>query len=101
MTATPRRPPTHYEQAFAAAGGCPANLALAGHRLRPWPDMPEALHHLAGRFTIVALPHGKLSTLTDLFAAAGLTWHCVRRDSPRLQARPGVDRLAVDRLAWR
>jgi 2-haloacid dehalogenase len=30
------------------------NLALAGHRLRPWPDAPEALHRLAGRFTIVA-----------------------------------------------
>ena len=53
------------------------HLALAGHRLRPWPDAREALRRLAGRFAIVALSNGNLSMLTDLFAAAGLTWHCV------------------------
>ena len=49
------------------------HLALAGHRLRPWPDAQAALRRLAGRFTIVALSNGNLSLLTDLFAAAGLT----------------------------
>ena len=52
------------------------HLALAGHRLRAWPDTQAALRRLAGRFTIVALPDGNLPVLTDLFAAAGLTWHC-------------------------
>ena len=52
-------------------------LALAGHRLRPWPDSRDALRRLAGRFAVVALSNGNLSMLTDLFAAGGLTWHCV------------------------
>jgi len=52
-------------------------LALAGHRLRPWPDAQAALGRLARRFTTVALPNGNLSMLTDLFASAGLTWHRV------------------------
>ena len=34
------------------------HLALAGHRLRPWPDAREALRRLAGRFAIVALSNG-------------------------------------------
>ena len=49
------------------------HLALAGHRLRPFPDAVAALRGLAGRFTIVALSNGNLSLLTDLFAGAGLT----------------------------
>jgi 2-haloacid dehalogenase len=53
------------------------HLALAGHRLRPWPDAQAALGRLARRFTTVALSNGNLSMLTDLFASAGLTWHCV------------------------
>jgi hypothetical protein len=43
-------------------------LALAGHRLEPWPDAVAALQRLAQRFTIVALSNGNLSMLTDLFA---------------------------------
>jgi phosphoglycolate phosphatase-like HAD superfamily hydrolase len=46
-------------------------LALAGHRLRPWPDAQAALGRLARRFTVVALSNGNLSMLTDLFASAG------------------------------
>jgi hypothetical protein len=29
------------------------------------------------KIAIVALSNGNLSMLTDLFAAAGLTWHCM------------------------
>jgi 2-haloacid dehalogenase len=47
------------------------HLPLAGHRLRPWPDARDARRRLA----VVALSNGNLSMLTDLFAAAGLTWH--------------------------
>jgi 2-haloacid dehalogenase len=55
----------------------------------------------SGRFTVVALSNGNLSMLTDLFAAAGLTWHCVL-SGEMVQAYkpdPAVYRLALDRLA--
>jgi 2-haloacid dehalogenase len=76
-------------------------LALAGHRLRPWPDSQAALRRLAGRFTTVAVPNGNLSMLTDLFAAAGLTWHCVLSGEMvhAYKPDPAVYRLALD--GWR
>jgi 2-haloacid dehalogenase len=76
-------------------------LALAGHRLRPWPDSQAALRRLAGRFAIVALSNGNLSMLTDLFAAAGLTWHCVLSGEivQAYKPDPAVYQLALDRLA--
>jgi 2-haloacid dehalogenase len=76
-------------------------LALAGHRLRPWPDAEAALGRLAGRFTIVALSNGNLSMLTDMFAGGGLTWHCVLSGEMvhAYKPDPAVYRLALDRLA--
>ena len=75
-------------------------LALAGHRLRPWPDAQAAVRRLAGRFTTVALSNGNLSMLTDLFAAGGLTWHCVLSGEMVHAYEPdsAVYRLALDRL---
>ena len=76
-------------------------LALAGHRLRPWPDAQSALGRLARRFTVVALSNGNLSMLTDLFTSGGLTWHCVL-SGEMVQAYkpdPAVYRFALDRLA--
>jgi 2-haloacid dehalogenase len=81
--------------------GTVRNLALAGHRLQPWPDSQAALRRLGGRFTTVALSNGNLAMLADLFAAAGLTWHCVI-SGEMMQAYkpdPAVYRFAVDRLA--
>ena len=77
------------------------HLALAGHRLRPWPDSQAALRHLAGRFTIVALSNGNLAMLTDLFAAGGLTWHCVLSGEMvhAYKPDPAVYRFALDQLA--
>ncbi len=77
------------------------HLALAGHRLRPWPDAQSALRRLAGRFAIVALSNGNLSMLTELFAAGGLTWHCVLSGEMvhAYKPDPAVYRLALDRLA--
>jgi 2-haloacid dehalogenase len=76
-------------------------LALAGHRLRAWPDAVTALQRLAQRFTIVALSNGNLSMLTDLFAGAGLTWHGVLSGEMvhAYKPDPAVYRLAIDRLA--
>ena len=75
------------------------HLALAGHRLRPWPDAQAALRRLAGRFTIVALSNGNLSLLTDLFAAAGLTWHCVLSGLSS-HAQPGDTVSSADLPVW-
>jgi 2-haloacid dehalogenase len=76
-------------------------LALAGHRLKPWPDSQAALRRLAGRFTIVALSNGNLSMLTDMFAAGGLTWHGVLSGEMvhAYKPDPAVYRLALERLA--
>jgi 2-haloacid dehalogenase len=56
---------------------------------------------LAGRFAIVALSNGNLSMLTDMFAAGGLTWHCVLSGEMvhAYKPDPAVYRLALDRLA--
>jgi 2-haloacid dehalogenase len=77
------------------------HLALAGHRLRPWPDSQTALRRLAGRFTIVALSNGNLSMLTELFAGAGLTWHGVLSGElvQAYKPDPAVYQFALDRLA--
>jgi 2-haloacid dehalogenase len=76
-------------------------LALAGHRLRPWPDSQSALRRLAGRFTIVALSNGNLSMLTELFAGAGLTWHGVLSGEMVRAYKPDpvVYQFALERLA--
>ncbi len=76
------------------------HLTLAGHRLRPWPDTRDALRRLARRFAIVALSNGNLSMLTDLFAAAELTWHCVLSGEMvhAYKPDPAVYQLALDRL---
>jgi 2-haloacid dehalogenase len=49
----------------------------------------------------VALSNGNLSMLTDLFAAAGLTWHYVLSGElvHAYKPDPAVYRLAVERLA--
>jgi 2-haloacid dehalogenase len=76
-------------------------LGLAGHRLRPWPDSQAALRRLAGRFTVVALSNGNFSMLTEMFAGAGLTWHCVLSGElvHAYKPDPAVYQLALDRLA--
>ena len=76
-------------------------LGLVGHRLKPWPDAQAALGSLAERFTVVALSNGNLSMLADLFAAGGLTWHCVLSGElvHAYKPDPAVYRLALDRLA--
>ena len=76
-------------------------LALAGHRLRAWPDAQAALGRLSQRFSMVALSNGNLSMLTDLFSSAGLTWHCVLSGEMvhAYKPDPAVYRFALDRLA--
>ncbi|HEY5359738.1 MAG TPA: haloacid dehalogenase type II [Streptosporangiaceae bacterium] len=76
------------------------DLALAGHRLRPWPDSPAALRTLAGAFTVVALSNADLAQLTDMSAAGGLAWHCVLSAELARTCKPdpAVYRMALDLL---
>jgi 2-haloacid dehalogenase len=75
-------------------------LALAGHRLRPWPDSARALRALAGNFTVVALSNADLAQLANFSAAGGLAWHCVLSAElvKAYKPDPAVYRLALDLL---
>jgi 2-haloacid dehalogenase len=72
-------------------------LALAGHRLAPWPDSGPALQALARSYTVVALSNASLAQLADMFAAGGLTWHCVLSSelARAYKPDPAVYRLAL------
>jgi 2-haloacid dehalogenase len=76
------------------------DLALAGHRLTPWPDSPRALHALTEAFTVVALSNADLAQLADISAAGGLAWHCVLSGemAQALKPDPAVYRMALDLL---
>jgi 2-haloacid dehalogenase len=76
------------------------DLALVGHRLRPWPDSAAALHALAGTFTVVALSNADLAQLADMSAAGGLAWHCVLSAELARTCKPdpAVYRMALDLL---
>jgi 2-haloacid dehalogenase len=52
-------------------------LALVGHRLRPWPDSAAALRALERSFTVVALSNASVAQLAGMSAAGGLAWHGV------------------------
>jgi 2-haloacid dehalogenase len=52
-------------------------LATIGHRLRPFPDAPDALRALAASHKLVALSNADLAELVDTSIAGGLTWHAV------------------------
>jgi 2-haloacid dehalogenase len=53
------------------------DLALAGQRLRAWPDAAAGLRGLAARYAVVALSNATLAELTGMSAVNGLAWHCV------------------------
>lgn len=76
------------------------DLALAGHRLRPWPDSARAVQALAGAFTVVALSNASLAQLASMSAAGGLGWHCVLSAelARAYKPDPSVYRMALDLL---
>lgn len=76
------------------------DLALAGHRLRPWPDSARAVQALAGAFTVVALSNASLAQLAGMSAAGGLAWHCVLSGELAQAYKPdtAVYELALDLL---
>ena len=88
------------DQALAGHQALIDDLALVGHRLRPWPDSPRALHALAGHFTVVALSNASLAQLASMSAAGGLGWHCVLSAelTRAYKPDPSVYRMALDLL---
>jgi 2-haloacid dehalogenase len=75
-------------------------LNRAGGRLRPWPDSPEALRRLGGRFKLVALSNSSLAELAELSARGGLAWHAVLSGALVQAYKPSakVYELAIDSL---
>jgi 2-haloacid dehalogenase len=66
-----RRAALHDAAGATGLAGLPAgvldDLALAGHRLMPWPDSAQALRALAGAFTVVALSNAGLAQLARAY----------------------------------
>jgi 2-haloacid dehalogenase len=54
-----------------------AQLTLAWHRLRPWPDSVAGLSRIKRSRVIAALSNGNVSLLVDLARSAGLPWDMV------------------------
>jgi 2-haloacid dehalogenase len=75
-------------------------LALVGHRLRPWPDSPQALTTLAESYALIALSNADLAQLVDMFSAGGLRWHGVAAAGlvKSYKPDPAVYRMALDQF---
>lgn len=88
------------DQALADHRAMIDDLALIGHRLRPWPDSPRGLHALASHFTVVALSNASLAQLASMSAAGGLGWHCVLSAelARAYKPDPSVYQMALDLL---
>src|SRR5580704_12285014 len=93
--------------AVQAAGlhGLPAavldDLAMAGHRLAPWPDSAPALHALGRSRIVIALSNASLAQLAQMSAIGGLAWHGVLSGelARAYKPDPAVYQLAIDLLS--
>ena len=52
-------------------------LTHGWHALKPWPEVPTALHRLARKFIIGPLSNGTLRQMIDLAQYGGLAWSVV------------------------
>jgi 2-haloacid dehalogenase len=99
-----RRESLHEAAAVLGLADLPASvfdeLALAGQRLRAWPDSAQALRSLAARYAVVALSHATLAELTGMSVANGLAWHCVLSAAltRAYKPDPAVYQMALDLL---
>jgi 2-haloacid dehalogenase len=76
------------------------DLALAGQRLRAWPDAARGLRSLSARYAVVALSNATLAELTGMSAVNGLAWHCVLSAAliRAYKPDPAVYQMALDLL---
>jgi 2-haloacid dehalogenase len=99
-----RRESLHEAAAALGLADLPAgvldDLALAGQRLRSWPDSAQALRSLSARYAVVALSNATLAELTGMSAANGLAWHCVLSAAltRAYKPDPAVYQMALDLL---
>ena len=54
-----------------------SHLALAWHRLDPWPDSVAGLTRLKTQFPIVTLSNGNISLMINLARRSGLPWDAI------------------------
>ena len=54
-----------------------AQLNLAWHRLKPWPDAVRGLKRLKSKFIIATLSNGNTSLLVNMAKYGGLPWDCI------------------------
>jgi 2-haloacid dehalogenase len=75
-------------------------LALAGHRLAPWPDAAPALQAIGRSRVVIALSNASMAQLASMSAAGGLAWHCVLSAelARAYKPDPAVYRLAIEML---
>jgi 2-haloacid dehalogenase len=52
-------------------------LALAWHRLDPWPDVVAGLARLKARFIVAPLSNGNIRLMLDMAKRAGLPWDAI------------------------
>ena len=52
-------------------------LNLAWHKLDAWPDVPEGLKRLRGRFLLAPVSNGNISLMVDLARKNGLIWDAI------------------------
>ena len=80
-----------------------AELNLAWHRLRPWPDSIPGLSRLKQRFTIATLSNGNVALLTNMAKNAGLPWDCILSAelARAYKPDPQVYQMAADLLGLR
>lgn len=52
-------------------------LALAWHRLDPWPDVVEGLARLRRRFPIVTCSNGNVALMVNMSRHAGISWDAI------------------------
>jgi len=83
--------------ALGADPALTAELALAGHRLPPWPDTVTGLDRLAERYRLIGLSNARRTSLLELSAHAGLRWHTAlsAEEAAAYKPDPAVYQLAV------
>ena len=54
-----------------------AELNLAWHRLKPWPDVVRGLKRLKKRYIIATLSNGNTGLLVNMARNGGLPWDCI------------------------
>ena len=54
-----------------------AELNLAWHDLRPWPDSVPGLYRLKHRFIIAPMSNGNVALMTNMAKNGGLPWDCI------------------------